>query len=247
MALKAKKKKGYGSGASLIPEATDSPYKPFNVNGPSVGAVTPQAPRWSPAPSDSGLEQQYSTYDQQAQNATAGYRQQAGDLLRDYGYAADPNNPYSFVADPNNPYGFDPTNPFSKAALLKQSFDRANAGNTNSYAARGQLYSGALRRMQDKSLNDYQAGNNTLLNSLRGNLGALNQAELGVGAQLAGQKANAYQAFLDRQIALRPPDPVPSYDPSLPLISSRPAPALKASDTRREGSSRTLGKRKKKR
>lgn len=240
MALKAKKKKGYGSGASLIPEATDSPYKPFNVNGPSVGAVTPQAPQWSPAPSDSGLEQQYSAYDQQAQNATAGYRQQAGDLLRDYGYTADPNNPYSFG-------GVDPNNPFSKAALLKQSFDRAKAGNTNSYAARGQLYSGALQRMQDKNLTDYQQGENTLLNSLRGNLGALSNAEAGVGAQLAGQKANAYQAFLDRQIALRPPDPVPSYDPSLPLISSRPAPALKAADTRREGSSRTLGKRKKKR
>lgn len=55
--------------------------------------------------------------------------------------------------------GFDPTNPFSQAALLLKSkndataaselsYQRGLTGNTNSYASSGQLYSGALQNAQ---------------------------------------------------------------------------------------------------
>jgi hypothetical protein len=46
--------------------------------------------------------------------------------------------------------------PFSRAHLLKQSLQTANKTSVNSYAAGGQLYSGALRRMVGADGSDYK-------------------------------------------------------------------------------------------
>lgn len=85
-------------------------------------------------------------------------------LLRNrYGYLDD-----SFTIDPSNPYG--------QAQLLKRSFDQSREGTQNSYAARGQMTSGAYGRMQAENLNDYGQRNNALqLQYLSDNAALINQ------------------------------------------------------------------------
>lgn len=61
-------------------------------------------------------------------------------VLSEYGYNG------TFDADGNlTGRTVDPNNPFSRMALLKRTYDQRKAGNTTSFAARGQLYSGALQ------------------------------------------------------------------------------------------------------
>jgi hypothetical protein len=55
-------------------------------------------------------------------------------------------------------YGYGDTgaaNPYSRAALLQESYQRSQLGTTNNYAARGQLYSGAYDRMQGENQHQY--------------------------------------------------------------------------------------------
>lgn len=72
-------------------------------------------------------------------NADATY--QRGQLEQSYGYGA------SGAA-----------NPYSRAALLEESFKRSKLGTTNSYASSGQLYSGAYGRMQGENERQYSIG-----------------------------------------------------------------------------------------
>lgn len=53
--------------------------------------------------------------------------------------------------------------PYGRAQLLQRSFDNQTRGNTNSYASRGQLYSGALRNAQNSSTFNYLANRDQLL------------------------------------------------------------------------------------
>lgn len=54
-------------------------------------------------------------------------------------------------------YGFDDTSdPFSRQRMLKQSFDNANRGTLNNYAASGHLYSGSLNNARDIDRNNYE-------------------------------------------------------------------------------------------
>ena len=58
-------------------------------------------------------------------------------------------------------YGFGAggaANPYSRAALLQEHFKRSQLGTTNSYAANGQLYSGAYGRMQNENQRNYDIG-----------------------------------------------------------------------------------------
>lgn len=246
--IKKKKKSGpdlaqSGPGYGSFPGEGPQGFQQFSVTAPSTGSVQVSRPPWSPPPSDSALDQQYAAYDQQANNAKTGYLAQSRDILKDYGYQEGPAA-FQFGA-------VDPNNPFSKAALLKQSFERAQRGNTNSYAARGLGFSGAAQRAQNNTLSEYQQGENSLLTALRQNLGQLGQAYAGVDAELAGQKANAYESFINRQIALRPPDPDPMFDPTAPMVggpvAARPYTAAEVMGSRPAAPVRSLGIPKKKR
>jgi hypothetical protein len=80
----------------------------------------------------------------------------------EYGYKVDYTPGSGDVNDPGGQGsysigGVDPSNPNSRAALLQRSYENQQRGNTNSLAARGQLYSGALQNAQDTSAHDYQA------------------------------------------------------------------------------------------
>lgn len=66
---------------------------------------------------------------------------QQGNLDQDYGFGAG-----------------GAANPYSRAALLQESFRRSQRGTTNSYASQGQLYSGAYNRMQNENQRNYDIG-----------------------------------------------------------------------------------------
>lgn len=88
----------------------------------------------------------------------------------------------------------DVTNPFSRAALLARSHKQNVAGNTNSMAARGQLYSGALQNAQNAEGLNYLGGQNALKTDFAGRFGGLYgqwlQAQReGSDADLAAQAA----------------------------------------------------------
>lgn len=79
-------------------------------------------------------------------------RQQREDTYSQLGYqdlrAA---NDYGFKVDFHDHVAdaiptFDPTNPFSKMALLQRAFEQGRKGDETNYAAQGQLFSGAYQR-----------------------------------------------------------------------------------------------------
>jgi hypothetical protein len=87
-------------------------------------------------------------------------------------------------------YGLNPddtvntANPYSRAALYQLAHERQRLGNTNSYAAQGQLYSGALQNAQGES--DRLYGINDATNRL-----AYQRAVHGVQTGQLGVVANA--------------------------------------------------------
>lgn len=50
----------------------------------------------------------------------------------------------------------DPTNPYSRANLLQQNYQTQQRGSMNSYAAGGQLYSGALQNASNANVADFE-------------------------------------------------------------------------------------------
>ena len=94
-------------------------------------------------------------------------------------------------------YGLDdPTNPYSRAALLQKTYENRNRGTVNSMAARGQLYAGAtqnalnsnrgaydqdydlLRRAQDSTLAEIIAGRRRAATTKEGLMGEAEEARL---------------------------------------------------------------------
>lgn len=65
---------------------------------------------------------------------------------------------HSATGDYTTDFSLDPNNPFSKMALLQRSYEQEKSGTQNSYAAGGQLHSGAYGRMVNE--NQFQNDNN---------------------------------------------------------------------------------------
>lgn len=96
----------------------------------------------------------------------------------------------------------DVSNPFSKAGLLKRTYQQSRRGTTNSYAANGQLYSGALGRAQDSNTFNYLQGQDALLKNFQSTYGNLiNQYLAGQQAATSQQQQNQNDA-INRAIAL---------------------------------------------
>jgi len=96
-----------------------------------AGAAGAPAAPYTGAPWDSQYELSSAGATSKYNNANIGldYKEQA--YKQDYGLDAGFND-YK-------------TNPYSRASLLEQSYQRANRGSTNSYAAAGQLYAGSTQ------------------------------------------------------------------------------------------------------
>jgi hypothetical protein len=128
-------------------------------NAPANTATTP--PPAAPAP-PTGDQKQAAATSFLSPNATAlkdfntsardnifaDLTKSAGYAQADYGYTGQDTNGDGI---PDTGFNVDPNNPFSRAALLQKRYMEAKQGTTNSMAAQGQLYSGALQTAQDEN------------------------------------------------------------------------------------------------
>jgi hypothetical protein len=119
--------------------------------GQPVGAPPPD---WQQIAAESAAQRSVGYADAQA-------TYDRGRIQRDFGYGANGQ--------------IDPSNPYSKAALLQKNFQEHTLGNTTSYAGQGQLYSGALQNAQNATTSGYLADSNSLHNQYSD---ALNQTSL---------------------------------------------------------------------
>jgi hypothetical protein len=126
---------------------------------------------------------------------------------------------YGFTEDASGQPIYDPSNPFSKATLLKQSYDRSRAQARQSMGAGGQLYSGAFQNQQDyinrNQLQSEDALQKSLIDFLARNTGAQTAAR---GAFVGGE--NEAMADLVARSAENP-----LYSPTSGIQGPAPAPA----------------------
>lgn len=108
-----------------------------------------------------------------------------GNIARDYGFTASG--------------GIDPNNPNSRAALLQQSYQQGARGDNTSYAAQGQLYSGAYQNQINSRTRSYntdyarlqaeanQATGQTYLNQFSGSSGGASPDQIAALLRALGQ------------------------------------------------------------
>lgn len=150
--------------------------------------ITPPELAWA----DPGYSQSVAAAQQNYTNATTPLLQQRASQAAQYGYTPTYDaNGYvqSLAADPNDPY--------SKAALLTESYKQGQTRNTNSFAGRGQLYAGALNAAQDQGTKGYNIGSNNLqtafINFIAQNQQGLNDAANTYNTDVTGAYGNAVQ------------------------------------------------------
>jgi hypothetical protein len=230
---KAVKKKFKPTGWSPVLNNPDGSIKlnPIGADGRPVSTApapppkTPaaQAPYTAPGPDESWKDQTYfdtTSGISKGLDNLKGYLVNSGKgLSADYGidYTGDPVNGASGFNIADN---VDVTNPFSRAALLKKSYQQATAGNTNSMAARGQLYSGALQNAQNETGRQNLQAQDSLIKDFSGRFGGLYQQ------WLDGQGAATTQG-VDAQVAAtgrHQNDPVIAPAPPPVAGSSKPQP-----------------------
>lgn len=110
----------------------------------------------------------------------------AGYAQADYGYTGSDTNGDGI---PDSGFTLDPNNPFSRAALLQKTYEQNQRGTTNSMAAQGQLYSGALQDAQNENTFQNQAGVDSNQKSFNRMLDELLRGRRDAG--LSTERANA--------------------------------------------------------
>lgn len=99
-------------------------------------------------------------------------------ILTDTGAVHSLRTQYGFDLSGN----YDPSNPYSQAALLRQAYQNRLKYNTNSMAAQGHLYSGALQARQAQALDTFNRGEHDLRTAYNNALQNLfNQAYAAIG------------------------------------------------------------------
>jgi hypothetical protein len=147
-----------------------------NMPAHPVGPPAPPAPL-PPDPTEA-LAQQQATRNLELGNLESQY--QTGQLYHQYGY--------------NQQGQIDPSNPYSRAALLQHTYQQTQRGTMNSYAASGQLYSGALGRAQGENTRQYSIQDAALREGLAGQL---HQVGFGQLQNAANYGLNMTQADYD--------------------------------------------------
>lgn len=175
--------KGSTPGATIAPGTSVGAVNGTPTGGPATPGAAPEDPRIS------------GWYGDQLKSATTardnayysiGYNLQEG--ANDYGF--------SYTQDPSTgAYGtdlsVDPANPFSKMALLQRSYEQQKAGTMNSYAADGQINSGAYQRMKRENQFQNDAGNDELKKAFRRLLQGANQDRLAAADQYSASLGSA--------------------------------------------------------
>lgn len=169
-------------------------------------APTPASAGPRPLPPDAAYLAAINAAGLQRDTTLAGLTQQRAAGLLDYGYTEGAGG--QLAVDPNNP--------FSKAALLKRTYDTSRRATGQSMATAGQLYSGAFQNSQDAVNRNQLQAQDQLQTSLAGFLSRNTLAQ----KQAPTDYENAVSgAESDRMGRL---DTNPLYDPQ-PASTSKPA------------------------
>jgi hypothetical protein len=211
-----------GTGRIVRPPVAKPPTAPAAPAGP-LPAIAPVA---TPAalPVDPSYEGQVAALARQRDDTLLGLAGQRTQGLQDYGYTQAPTGALTF----------DPSNPFSRAALLRKNYMEGKQGTQTGMAARGQLYSGALQTAQAANDTGFNQGENSLqralLAFLTSNQGAQNRArsgfETGVAQAMADRVLRAQQDLANNPPIV--PDPATqaaSVVAAMPVAPGAPRPA----------------------
>lgn len=144
---------------------------------PAPPAVAPAPRPFNPnaLPPDALYEQQIAGLGRQRDTTLAGLATQRQGSLLDYGY----------TQGAGGALAFDPTNPYSQAAIMKRHYNESRAGSGVSLAAQGQLYSGAYQNAQDYANKQELQSSDALQKQLL--------AFLSRNTQQAAEAGNAYE------------------------------------------------------
>lgn len=99
--------------------------------------------------------------------------------------------------DLNQTYN-DPSNPFNQLAMAKRAFEQQKRGATNSMAARGQLYSGALQNQQNEIRFGHERTNDDLARAYARARQGIVARRQGAQSEFEDYKASAYADRLAR-------------------------------------------------
>lgn len=121
--------------------------RPVKGSLPTAGPSTPRSQPPGP-PLDPLYTEQLGLNQRGLDTAMAGIGYGRTQIGQEYGY------------DPSG--NLNPSNPFSRAALLQRSYQQGQAGTTTTMAAGGQLYSGAHQRNLDEGTHRYAASEDAL-------------------------------------------------------------------------------------
>lgn len=97
----------------------------------------------------------------------------------------------------------DPSNPFSRAAVMQLAYQRSKTGTTNSYAASGQLYAGSLQNAQNENTLRHERGRDALIREFHAAQRAIQQRQLDAQNQLQDRTAQAQADSVQRAIQQR--------------------------------------------
>lgn len=145
---------------------------PVASTNPPSHVPLPAPPATGGLPPDPAYDQQLAGLGRTRDDTLDALRTQRHNTLLDYGYTSSEDSSGNVTG-----VAFDPSNPYSQAALMLRNYRQRQAGTTNSMAARGQLYSGALVDAQDATTTNYNVGEDRLQKALLGFLARNSQAQ----------------------------------------------------------------------
>lgn len=140
----------------------------YDTKYPSQPAAPVRPTDPATVPKDATYNAQATNYARQRDDTLAGIGRERNQAMADYGYTG------TFDAQGNlTGRAVDPNNPFSRAALLKRTYDQRAGSNINNYASRGMLQSGAYNAAKDNTDFGFLQGTNENERSLDAILGGL--------------------------------------------------------------------------
>jgi len=161
--------------------------------GTGVPAGTPAAPLDLPV--DPAYDAQIAALQRTKANTIAGLAAARTQGYANYGYTGtEQTDPVTGLISVTG-LTFNPNDPFSKASLLKKTYDASRARSAESSAASGGLYSGAAQHAQDYGVRQQMQAEDALQKSLISFLGRNAQQQVQAGVDY---ETGAGQAYGDR-------------------------------------------------
>ena len=195
---KALVKTGSGGGAAAA----------LGASGAAAPGAAPSPYNYSNLPPDDTYTSEVDAARLRRDNTFTDIEAERGRGFTEYGFTS--------VVDPKTgataPGAYDPTNPFSKASILKKNYDLDRRAKGQSMAAAGNLYSGAYQNAQDLVNRGELQGNDALLKSLGGFLArnTLEKKDAGTAYETAAGDAYGRRvARFDTNPLYNPPGATP--------------------------------------